>query len=153
MTPPARSLKQLRDAGVKPERIAFFVPGLPRSTQTGTVVRVGHRSVPLRRGSAWSTYAGLVAMQHRPPMPLEGPLSVDLLILFPRPKSAKPRHIPGRVDVENAAKGLLDAFQGVLYMNDRQICDLVLRKRYAQQPGVRVEVQTMPEDWSPEYRP
>ena len=50
-------------------------------------------------------------------------------------------------------KGLLDAWNGVLYEDDSQVIDLVIRKRYATTEGVRVEIQTVPDDWSPEYLP
>ena len=106
----------------------------------------------MRLNPAWSSFCRLVAMQHRPEVPLAGPLAAELLFLTRRPK--RPGHpYPSRSDVENLAKGLLDAFQGVLYDNDSQLVDVVLRKRWTlATEGVRVEVQTMSEQWSPEYK-
>ncbi len=132
--------------------IVFFVPGMPRSTQSGTVMKFGRRLMPVRRGTSWSSICGLIARQHAPRRPLDGPIAVDMLVCFPNPKSKRSRY-PGRVDVENACKGVLDALEGVIYVSDRQICDLVERKRFALTPGVRISVQPMPDDWDPEYRP
>ena len=134
-------------------RVAFFVSGRPRSTQTGSVIRVGGRSISLRRNTPWSAVCGLVGRQHAPVVPLTGPLAVDLLFTVKAPKSGKRRFPTVRPDAENLVKGLLDAWNGVLYEDDSQVIDLVIRKRYAMTEGVRVEIQTVPDDWSPEYLP
>lgn len=126
--------------------IAFWIPGLPRSTQTGTVIRAGGRAIPLRRGTAWSAVCGLIAAQHRPEALLTGPLAVTLEFCFPPPK--KTRHpFPTRGDVGNLAKGPLDAFQGVLYLNDAQIVSQLIKKRWADErgPGLAVAVMTAEE--------
>lgn len=147
-----------REAGSTPAspsaRVAFFVPGRPRSTQTGRVIRLpGGQRIPLRRNRAWSAAVRLIAQQHRPPAPLDGPLSADLLFLLKRP--ARPAHpYPSQIDADNMAKGLLDAMRGVIFHDDRQIVDLLLRKRWTlDTDGVRVEVRSVPDDWSPEYQP
>lgn len=122
--------------------IEFFVPGLPRSTQTGTVVRAGGRTIPLRRGTAWSAVCGLIASQYRPDALLTGPLAVSLTFGFPRPK--RPRHpYPMRADALNLAKGPLDALQGVIYLNDAQIVRNVTEKQWADErgPGLLVRIE------------
>ena len=111
--------------------VSFFIPGKPRATQTGSVVRVRGRAFPIRRNTSWSSYCGLVAATHSPETPLEGPIDVSLLFWLPRPKGKK-RDLPSvRPDVENLAKGLLDQFSGILWRDDAQIVDLRLAKRYA----------------------
>lgn len=128
--------------------ISFWIPGLPRSTQTGTVIRAGGRAIPLRRGTAWSAVCGLIAAQHRPDKLLTGPLEVTLEFLFPRPKRTK-QAVPMTRDVENLSKGPLDAWQGVLYVNDNQIADLHVKKRWADErgPGLAVTVM-MAAEWT-----
>lgn len=123
--------------------IRFFVPGVPRSTQTGSVVRAGGRSFPLKRNPAWITACQLVARAHAPAQPMTGPLWVVLMFMLPRPRrsSAYPTVRP---DIDGMCKGLLDAWNGVLWVDDRQVVKLDLRKVYAERrcsgPGVRVEV-------------
>jgi Holliday junction resolvase RusA-like endonuclease len=120
--------------------IDFFVPGIPKSTQTGHTITVNGRSFPLRRGTPWSTTCGLVARQYAPPVPLEGPLVVFLSFTMPAPKKTKNGY-PRRPDLGNASKGLLDAFNGVLWGDDSQIVRLIEGKAYGAQPGVRVYVK------------
>jgi Holliday junction resolvase RusA-like endonuclease len=81
--------------------------------------------------------------------PLEGPLSVYVLAVFPCPKSDhKKRHIQPRKwhtkatgDLDNIAKAVLDAGNGVLWEDDRQIAALQLAKIVgAQHEPPRVEL-------------
>lgn len=135
-------------------RIAFFVAGKPRAMQTGSVVTAGGRSFPIRRNATWAAVVGLVARQHAPAVLLEGPLVVDLLFHFRPPRTAtRRRHPVVRPDGENLAKGILDALNGVLYHDDSQVVDLLIRKRYSETEGVRVDIRPLPDDWHPEYRP
>lgn len=137
-------------------RISFFVPGKPRAMQTGSVVRAGGRAFPVRRNTTWAAIVGLIARQHAPEALLDGPLVADLLFYVKMPKAAaKTRKYPVvRPDAENLGKGILDAFSGVLYHDDSQVVDLLIRKRYTyNQEGVRVELRALPDDWHPEYRP
>ncbi len=123
----------------------FFVPGRPKGTQTGSVIRVGGRSFPIRRGTPWSSYCALVAQQHAPARPIEGPiLDVRMIFFLPRPKKPKYPYPATRPDLDNLVKGLLDKFNGILWHDDAQIIELSIGKRYtdALHPeGVRVEVQ------------
>lgn len=122
-------------------RLDFFVPGRPKSTQTGSVVRAGGRLIPIRRGTAWSAVCGLVARQYAPPTPLAGPLAVAIRFQLPAPK--KRRALPTtRPDIENLVKGLLDSWNGVLWADDSQIVDLWLTKGYGV-PGVNVTVREL----------
>ena len=119
----------------------FFVPGVPRSSQTGSVVRAGHRLIPLRRGTAWSATFGLLALQHKPSRPLAGAVRVSMAFQFHRPASAKKRARPTvRPDVENLCKGLLDSLNGVFWADDAQVTSLELHKVYADPVGVSVMI-------------
>lgn len=129
-------------------RGTFFVPGRARSTQTGSVVRPGQgrRAVPIRMNPEWSTKAGLMARMSGPPRAaLAEPVIVSMLFLFDPPdrrrREAMP--FPTKGDLDNLAKGLLDAFQGVLYVKDQQIVRLDLGRRWCgpgEAQGVRVWV-------------
>jgi Holliday junction resolvase RusA-like endonuclease len=72
------------------------------------------------------------AAYHGPP--LEGPLAIALLFLMPRPKAKiwKTRPMPrepytGKYDWDNLAKGFCDALNGVLWRDDHQIAEALVR--------------------------
>jgi Holliday junction resolvase RusA-like endonuclease len=127
--------------------ITFFCPGIPKASQTGSVVRrPDGRAFPLRRNTAWGDYVAVVAREHAPMLPLIGPLVLDLVYTFPRPRAVSPRHRPApcvRPDAENLLKHQLDALNGVLWKDDAQIVDLRVRKVYGSKPGLTLTVATL----------
>jgi len=85
--------------------------------------------------------------------PLEGPLSMVIKIYLPIPASwskkkqqqARDREIfpTSRPDIDNYAKAVLDALNGIAYEDDSQVIDLIVEKRYARdEPGVLVVLET-----------
>lgn len=48
--------------------------------------------------------------------------------------------IPGKPDLDNVAKAVLDALNGVIYLDDKQVVRLVAEKRYSFDPRVEVYV-------------
>lgn len=85
--------------------------------------------------------------------PLAGPLIVhELVFAFPPLKSmpkgkqrelAAGRQYPKatKPDLDNLEKLLWDAAEGILYLNDSQICEKrQVRKVYGQQPGIRLVI-------------
>lgn len=87
--------------------------------------------------------------------PLEGPLRVDVLLIFPRPRSKvwKTKPMPrywhqGKPDRDNADKAVLDALTGLLWRDDCQVCSGQVQKFVAagdEQPHVRIRVQALNE--------
>lgn len=72
--------------------------------------------------------------------PLEGPLIVELYLWLEKPRSVK-RYFPtARGDVDNYAKGVLDAMNGIIWHDDAQIVTLIAHKQYSRQPGVELVV-------------
>lgn len=85
----------------------------------------------------------LLARQQYRKAPIEGAISVTVLFNIPRPKSVteKKRKYPCvKPDIDNYAKALLDALNGIAFKDDAQIIDLTLSKRYGE-PGIAVEVE------------
>lgn len=92
-----------------------------------------------------------------PGSPVAGSLTVGLWFYLPRPKShhrasgaltgQAPRHPTGpRFDVDNLAKAVLDELTGVVWVDDGQIVDLYVAKRYADSsnpPGCRIEISAI----------
>ena len=133
--------------------IRFFVPGIPKSTQTGSVIWVNGRAIPSRRNTGaditkhldWTGWCRLHGMSNRPYTPLTGPLGAMFTVRMPRPK--KPgvhgEWAMSGPDAENVLKAPKDAWQDVLYLDDKQILVEVLRKGYervGEGPGLEVKV-------------
>jgi Holliday junction resolvase RusA-like endonuclease len=91
------------------------------------------------------------AMQGRPLM--EHPIEMDVYVFRPLLKSFSKKKrqaaldqtlLPaGKPDVDNLYKTVSDACEGVVYLNDSQITDLVIGKRYSDTPRVEVTVKEL----------
>jgi Holliday junction resolvase RusA-like endonuclease len=87
-------------------------------------------------------------MAGRPP--IEGPLYVRVEAHFPIPQSWSKKKQAGallgvlrpttRPDWENIAK-MLDAFNKIVWIDDAQVVDGIIVKRYSDRPRLRVEVK------------
>ncbi len=127
--------------------IKFTVPGKPqgkgrpRVTSHGTYTpEATKRYQKLIQGSvdAEGTY-------------YEGvPLKVVMECFYPIPKSM-PKYKRDMVincelypivkpDLDNVAKAILDALNGVLYKDDNQVVDMIVTKRYSDNPRVEVSL-------------
>ena len=51
--------------------------------------------------------------------------------------------IPGKPDLDNVAKGVLDALNGVAYVDDTQVVRLLVQKQYSLEPRLVVTVKEM----------
>ena len=84
-------------------------------------------------------------MQHVPKKPFTEPLNVMLQFYFKRPKShfrtgkysgirkeKAPKFNDKIPDIDNLAKFVLDAMNGVFYKDDKQICQLHCSKNYTE---------------------
>ena len=70
--------------------------------------------------------------------PWDGALSVSMILRLPRPKGASARKRPWpavKPDLDNLAKGVLDAANGILWVDDAQIVQLSVEKQYGE-PGI-----------------
>lgn len=81
--------------------------------------------------------------------PLDGPIKVQVDARMPIPASWSKKKraaaldglvLPtGKPDADNLLKAC-DAFNEILFRDDRQIVDVTVRKRYSDRPALRVEV-------------
>lgn len=82
--------------------------------------------------------------------PSEGPVSIVLQFVLPRPKckrwKSKPmqrEHHTSKPDIDNLVKGACDALTGLAWVDDAQLCSVVGTKWIAsgdEQPHVRVSI-------------
>ena len=131
--------------------VEFTVPGLhgkdrPRITHTG------HAYTP--RGTRDFEEMGQWHFRravHGHIVPLEGPVSVTIKAYHPIPRSA-PKYkqqamLSGELvpltkpDADNVLKLVLDALNGLAYLDDKQVTHLRYQKRYALEAAVYVRVE------------
>ena len=77
--------------------------------------------------------------------PLDGPLIVSIYAWFRKPKSSKLTHPTVKPDADNIAKAVLDALNGILWFDDKQVCQLSIHKVYADRDAIELEVCRMSE--------
>jgi Holliday junction resolvase RusA-like endonuclease len=140
----------------EPRVIEFHVPGIPVAKGRA---RISTRGGKIRSFTPPKTVAfeGLVALAAERAMegadPLSGPVSLSLFVQLPIAQSWSMKKklaalsgdlSPcGRPDIDNYVKAIADGGNGILWNDDGQITMLLATKRYAEVPGVHVEVQTL----------
>ena len=83
--------------------------------------------------------------------PSEKPLNASIVFRMPIPKSTSKKNRAGMVngdirhtkkpDLDNMAKTVLDALNGLAYIDDSQIYSLTLFKTYSEQPGTHLIIE------------
>ena len=114
--------------------IQFFVNAKPMSTQSGTVVNAGGRRIPLRRNPQFSKACKVEAIKSKNATGwnmLEGPVVMGVTIFMQRPKKLKSKWAMTGADILNIIKGPMDAWQGVVYKDDRQVVECHISKQWA----------------------
>lgn len=124
--------------------------GRPRTSVRGGFARV-YTDAATRKYEASVRAVAVGVMAGRAPM--DGALSVSLRFRLAPPKSMTKRERAsvlagesaylGRIDLDNAAKAVLDAMNAVAFHDDRQIVRLFLTKGAAEQAGVDVRIEPL----------
>lgn len=97
----------------------------------------------------WKSQIAVAGKPVTPARPLSGPVSVGLEFFFQRPKAQfgtgkkaselkpnAPEFCSTKPDADNAAKAVLDALTCLgFWVDDAQVCNLRITKRYANPPG------------------
>lgn len=123
----------------------FFIPGNPVAQGRGRIVRIGQnaRIADPVKSREWKAYVKAVAAEHAPARPSSEPIFLSLWFVFQRPKSRKrDRFVVTRPDIDNLAKGIMDAMNGIFFEDDRQVVSLDVAKEYVagDAPGVHVHL-------------
>lgn len=118
------------------------------NTKTGAIYT--HPDAKTRRYEDRLAWAGQIAMAGRPL--LEGPLCILFLsfVAIPVSKSQKWKAAAlrgeifptGRPDFDNYAK-VLDSLNKIVWIDDSQIVDATVRKRYSDRPRTEISVSTL----------
>lgn len=133
--------------------IRFTVPGQPQGKGRPRVGTIGGHARMFTPAKTLA-YEGFIALQAQIAMNhhdlVEGPVEVRMFIALQVPESKsqkwKRQALAGEVfpttkpDVDNTVKAVFDALNGVVWRDDVQVVDLVLKKRYSAHPRVEVEI-------------
>jgi Holliday junction resolvase RusA-like endonuclease len=122
----------------------FKVHGNPVAQGRGRIVKRGaHYGIKdPEKSREYKDTLRLLAHAHRIcPLPT-GPLGLSLVFEIMRPKSVKKgsKWRDKTPDLDNLCKGVLDAFNGLLWADDKQVVVLHASKPYSDSPGVTVEL-------------
>jgi Holliday junction resolvase RusA-like endonuclease len=124
--------------------IEFTVIGIPKPWKRP--VRFQSASGKFVSWSPKSDWFGLIyaeALKNRPNQPLDGPIRLDAIFRFPRPKSARKDAVfmAHRPDEDNLKKALMDAITYArIWTDDSRVCDGRVMKIYGEPPGVTVRI-------------
>lgn len=140
----------LLEAGV----ITLTVPGVPvakgrpKITTRGMFARA-YTPAKTRRYEDLIKIAAAEVMLDCPP--IEGALVLTVTAYVPMPKSLSKKDraeaVEGtkkpttRPDADNYAKAALDGCNGVLFRDDSQVTDLIVRKRYSERPRLVITLE------------
>lgn len=127
--------------------ISLTVPGPPVAKQRPRVTKSGHAYTP-KETQHWESTCRILAYQAmRGTKPHEGAVSLTVKAWFPIPETwpkwkrkAEPWATVTK-DLDNVAKAVLDACNGVVYADDRQVVELHVSKHYDYTPRVEVEAR------------
>jgi len=132
---------------MKAEDIFFPFPPTPKGRPRFT--RTGHAYTPKKTLDYEKTIAMYYVDQGF--TKYEGPVQIKLVFQMPIPKSFTKKKIElikggylkydKKPDLDNLAKSILDALNGIAYEDDSKITGLFLVKRYSNFPGVSMTIR------------
>lgn len=137
--------------------VRFTVPGAPVGKGRPKVSTRGGAFARMYTPEKTANYEGLVAHAGHAAMAgralIEGAVSVVMDIRLEVPaswsKKKQARALAGhemptkKPDIDNVEKAIFDGLNGVVWKDDVQVVDVCKRKRYAEAPGVTVEIEEL----------
>ena len=124
-----------------PTKIYFEVAGKPEPKKRAAYGRSGHHYNPSK--VAEQQFASAVArlcvdkLGSVPKFPAGSLLKVNVEFIFPRKQNQADAQIVQMADVDNLCKFILDALNGTLYDDDRQVVELSAKKGFDTFPNGR----------------
>jgi Holliday junction resolvase RusA-like endonuclease len=137
-------------------RLTFSIPGTPVAKGRPKFARRG-AFISTYTDSKTASYENLVKVKAEEAMDgrdmIIGAAAVKLFLFVAPPASwsqkkqrsalAGELHPTSKPDIDNVAKGVLDACNGIVWADDKQVVQLEAIKRYAALPGAVIEVETL----------
>lgn len=122
----------------------LWVPIIPMGAPRPRVTRNGTYNDP-----KYTNYKKAIALVARTKFktPSTTPIYMQIEFFFSIPKSWTKKkkesakwHI-SKPDSDNLTKGVKDALSGIAYVDDAQVCSMQVRKQYAQESGIMIEIE------------
>lgn len=142
----------------EPELVIVTVPGVPiakgrpRITTRGRFARA-YTPAKTRAYEDLIRCEAVDVMQER--APVAGPITLSVTAFVAMPKSfSKAKRADAldgiikpvtRPDADNYAKAALDGCNGILFRDDSQVADLIVRKRYSVEPRLVIIMEIEPQ--------
>lgn len=146
-------------------KISFWAQGVPKGQPRPRAFarKMGNKVVArvYDAGTAegWKSCIATAALTHVPKEPIGGPVSLDIVLVMPRPKghygtgknatllkqNAPDWHV-GKPDTDNAAKAILDCLTTMrFWRDDAQVVQLNVSKVYETNsgPGAAIEIEEL----------
>jgi Holliday junction resolvase RusA-like endonuclease len=147
------------------QSLQLYFPGEPKAIQSVRFVRRGEgddqfvATYQPKKNIEWKNYIRLTGNRQLPSgfRVIRGPVKVDVVFLFPVPKSwpqYKRREMENgyifykttRPDLnDNLMKGLIDALTELVWLDDSQIVRVTSEKIYGTEPGIKIKIYELPE--------
>ena len=131
--------------------ITLTIPGEPVAKGRPRMMKSGIAFTPNKTRNYETLVKELYIIENRDKPMLEGQLSASIYAHFTIPKSASKKNREKmleweirptkRPDLDNIAKAVLDALNGLAYQDDSQIVALEVCKYYSDKPRVIVEIR------------
>ena len=113
--------------------ITFYIQpvakGRPRFT------RNGHAFTPAKTRQFESAIRN-IAQREWGSEPLRAPIYGHLIFRIKRPKSVRRQFPTVKPDLDNLQKSFFDGVSGVLFVDDNQVCRLMVEKEYADEGSI-----------------
>lgn len=130
--------------------LRFSVPGEPRGKGRPRFVSTP-RGGRTYTDAQTASYENLVKMCAKAAGAVitEGPHRVEIVAYFEPAQSWPKKRIaaalaneiaPGKIDLDNLAKAVLDSLNGIGWSDDKSVSELIVTKRFAREPSVEVSV-------------
>ena len=112
-----------------------------------------------KKSKSWKEQVSQAAYEQTIGDPLSGALLVTMTFIMPRPKghygsgknantlkASAPNHPTVKPDVLKLARAAEDALTGIIYKDDAQTVELLVRKRYGSPPRCEIKIESLAED-------
>lgn len=120
--------------------IELHIDGIPRPKARPRVGRGGRFYTP-RDVDGWKEGIEVLALAEFGEEPYEKAVGIEMYFQFPRPKSrSKYSLMDTRPDGDNLEKAVLDALNGIVYLDDKQVIHCAWGKTYGEVGHTRVRV-------------
>ena len=133
----------------------FFFKISPRAKQSARFAKVGKfmRSYTSKKTRDYEKNLSLQALSQFKEKPLAGALKVNVSFRF-APLSNFPKYKLNMLEkgeiiykttkpdlTDNLCKALFDALEGIVFLNDSQICDVKSEKIFSMEPGIKLMIE------------